>query len=220
MAPNSPLGRKHNLGMAEAIKRGFDRLLIMGSDDLISNEGLEILLNADIGHVGFRKMYAVNTESNQSIYFEYEKDTRIIGAGRLLTREAIISASNRSKFVPTNKDGKRFFTGEYMISSVSASHLERRGHGIKKSSIVGLWENSLQRSLDNSSDIHLAMCGFPAYCIEEEKVHIIDLKNEKVQINHYSALTLQEPHRQYEANDWGWFLSKQELRAINALQKK
>jgi len=216
--PNSPLGRKHNEGINDAFKKDWNRILIMGSDDLISTEGLEILLNADRSHVGFRKMYAVNTECDQALYFEYEKNTRLIGAGRMLTREAAMTSSYRCTFLPRNS--RKITPTEYPFSTAAATHLERRGLGRKKGGIFGLWEDGLERNLDNSSDINLSLCGFPPYCVEDEKTHIIDLKNELVQINYYSDLTMQEPHKQHEVKGWDWFLSTQEKKAIKQLQNK
>lgn len=220
MAPNKPLGNKHNLGMAEALRKPWNRLVISGSDDLYSSEGIELLLNADRNHVGFRKMYAVNTACDQALYFEYEKNTRIIGAGRLLTREAVESSFTRCIFTPRFSDGKRVAGTDHTFSLAASTHLERRGFGRKRATVTGLWDPSLERNLDNSSDINLSLCGFPPYCVENDKTHIIDLKNEFVQINHYSALMIQESHLQKETKEWKWFLGKEEREAIRQLQYK
>lgn len=214
---NRPLGRKHNLLLERAFKRDWKRLLLMGSDDLISNTGVQLLLDRDRSHAGFRKMYAVDTKYGGSIIHEYLVNSRLIGAGRMFTRECLENSYTRVDFIPKQQSMRFRADTMYQVSQTVGKHLERRGKGKIKGLYTGIWEE-INQNLDNSADSVLTACGYAPYCIESDEVHIIDLKSDN-NIHQMPTLHLQEG-KVYSAEGWEWFLSEKEKSQIIALQNK
>ena len=103
MHVNLPLGHKHNAGLTEAFKTPFDSLILLGSDNLISNEAVQMMIDSKLPHVGFRSMIAYETRDGKMLNHTYNKNTRIIGAGRMISRTAL-------------KAGKKFGPWEYGIN--------------------------------------------------------------------------------------------------------
>lgn len=218
-APNSPLGRKHNIGLEHAFSKRFSHVLLMGSDNLISAEGLQMLIDANKNHVGFRKMIAVDTATRKTLIHEYEPKTRMIGAGRLVSREALELTSRRTLFYPRNEGTRSATYSEtgQVFPVETAKHLERRHKGRTKGLFTGAWDESLEKSLDNSLDTNLSLCGFPPYTLEPEKIHIIDIKSHE-NIHQFGAMKVQEGKILPFTGDYGWFLSDAEKKAIEALK--
>ena len=87
MTPNKPLGAKWNSGLRQSLIHEWDYLLILGSDDLISN----CLINRYMTYtgwdmIGVRDMYVYKDGAIK--YFRYNQE-RSVGAGRLIKRSAI-----------------------------------------------------------------------------------------------------------------------------------
>lgn len=212
---NSPLGRKHNSGLKFALDLSWDRLLLMGSDNAISSEGVQMLIDSNKLHAGFRKMIAYEARSGYMLQHEYARDTRIIGAGRLIHREALALTNSRALF-HTKDQRQRYSEVGQIMSNAAASHLERRGKGKKKGLFTGAWDENLDRNLDNSLDTNLSLCGFPPYCIEDERIHILDIKSDN--LNGFGVLHLQEGKVEPYTGGWDWFLSDEEKSMIQALK--
>lgn len=100
-APNSPLGRKHQALLAGIRSWPFDALVIIGSDNWLSDGLIDAYVEVieKLGGVqrpltfGVRDCYFVNTADGRSVYWPgYPPGRRhgeSIGAGRLYTRAAL-----------------------------------------------------------------------------------------------------------------------------------
>src|SRR5690554_2747550 len=87
MVPNNPLGAKWNAGLKEALKHEWDYLLILGSDDLISNDLIDKYLSHDgWDMIGVKDFYIY--KDGKVKYFNY-RTNRTVGAGRMIKRTAI-----------------------------------------------------------------------------------------------------------------------------------
>ena len=87
MTPNKPLGAKWNAGLREALNHEWDYLLILGSDDLISNDLIYRYMSYEgWDMIGVRDLYLY--KDGRVKYFA-SKRLKTIGAGRLLKRSAI-----------------------------------------------------------------------------------------------------------------------------------
>lgn len=97
MTVNTPLGKKFNSVMKFAMEDQWDYALILGSDDLISNDGLQALIDLNCDHSGVDKMVAVNSFDGSAVTFKLQnKLLRLIGAGRLVSREALEKTMQKS----------------------------------------------------------------------------------------------------------------------------
>lgn len=214
---NTPLGKKHNGGLAFALDLDWSHLLLLGSDDLLSTEGLDILVRANKLHCGFRKMVAYESRDGQMVVHEYPQNTRIIGAGRLIHRGCLEATYRRTIFTGRFKQGKFVESPSYPMSVNSAKYLEYRGMGKKGELMNGCWDSELNRDLDNSLDKNMALCGFPSQSIESEQIHIIDVKS-GVGINQFGAIQLQFGNVTPYTGEWDWFLSDEEKQMLEKLK--
>ena len=90
LTANTPLGAKWNAGLKQALKSEWDYLLILGSDDLISNCLIDRYMSYDgWDMIGVKDFYMYDIDTQRVKYFEgYNKDMSI-GAGRLIKRKVI-----------------------------------------------------------------------------------------------------------------------------------
>ncbi|GAX60134.1 glycosyltransferases [Candidatus Scalindua japonica] len=92
---NNPLGKKWNYGLNACKKMKPDYVMILGSDDLISNNLLEAYLpycQKGYDFLGVMDAYFFDTVSNQCIYWSGYTNHRVeesIGAGRLLSHKLL-----------------------------------------------------------------------------------------------------------------------------------
>lgn len=210
-SPNKPIGRKMNVGIQKALSMpNWRRMLIMGSDDLLSTEGLEKLIDADDLICGFNKMFVYDSKNKISGLFEYHKGTRTIGAGRLLHRSVFENTFERTMY------SLKKSAVEVEIGKKIADTMVGRGFGSHKHHLRGIWEDKLDSNLDNSMQNKLALLGYPITCIEDEKTHILDIKTE-FNIHSYQILEFHETSTLKQVSSHDWFLSEKEKELIQAL---
>lgn len=90
MAPNQPLGRKKNAGLAIAKNFQFDYLLEIGSDDLILNELLDSykpFIESKVPIFGVNDAAYIDSETGTCRRLTRVKTT--YGAGRMISRELL-----------------------------------------------------------------------------------------------------------------------------------
>lgn len=93
-AENQPLGNKWNRGLERAMENEFDYLLILGSDDLISNCLLDKYKGYNgVDMIGVKDFYMYDIQQKRVKYFagynvKYNRNISI-GAGRLIRRDII-----------------------------------------------------------------------------------------------------------------------------------
>lgn len=88
MTPNRPLGDKWNVGMKQALKKKWDYVMILGSDDIVSDS----LLNVYKPYLGRYYMFGVDSlyfyHKGEIIFFDYHLKMSV-GAGRMLHRSLV-----------------------------------------------------------------------------------------------------------------------------------
>ena len=88
MTTNNPLGAKKNFGLSQAMKKDFDYMIEIGSDDLLKNEFLS-LYDYDRDVMALSDFVMLNTANG-----ECQRLTRhhaYFGAGRAISRKALES---------------------------------------------------------------------------------------------------------------------------------
>ncbi len=96
-APNAPLAQKHNRLFRAAREYIFDCIMLIGSDDLISEEIIEHYMNNYAWNypsmVGFNMLHFYSVVEKKLIYFKgFPDDTTFrltMGAGRLFSRSIL-----------------------------------------------------------------------------------------------------------------------------------
>jgi hypothetical protein len=88
---NDPLGEKKNFGIKEALKKDFDYLVELGSDDLIKTELLEKyapLFSRGYDTIGICNFAVINSDTGQCKEYR-ERVTATFGLARCIRREAL-----------------------------------------------------------------------------------------------------------------------------------
>ena len=213
---NEPLSDKFNFGLNQALKKNWDYLLIMGSDDLLSNEGLGLLLDNSYSYKGFGDIQFYNSMSKEAIHFKYDKD-RLIGAGRLVSREAVERVVFKTGVAlrKTQMIGNEVYSvrQEFLLPNSSAKYLDNIGYGkLGKNVVSALWNNGLKSGLDHSSEMSLALNGYTPYKVVSDKCHLIDIKSD---VNITQWFNLAKTGKKIEFDTW--FLSDKEKELISRL---
>ena len=218
--PNSPVSNKWNKLLEYALRssRNYTHFLIMGDDDSISSEGLELLLSANSHHVGFRRNYYYDLLFHKAMLHEYEFHRKLIGAGRLVSREAIEQTVLRQKVIIRREfhiPNKIFHPGNNALLTIAqADYLCGYKHAVKigEPEFIGLWPSKTNRSLDHNSEMNLVVNGFVPTSCDNERVHIVDFKSSE---NIWPYSILQHKCVERKKDDALWFLSEKELSIVN-----
>lgn len=93
---NCPLGLKFNFGVRSCKELPFDYMLHVGDDDFLSPlawDHYKEYIEKGEDYFGFREVYFYSPESRRAVRFRYpEKSGKVIGAGRMMSRNAIVKA--------------------------------------------------------------------------------------------------------------------------------
>lgn len=231
VAPNSPLGAKHNTGLQAALERkSWDVLIHLGDDDSISNEGVRALLSyhsQGYNHVGFKDIVFLDTITGENWYMSYkEQSDKLFGAGRLFDRGMLenwaMSARIRLK-VPFNFGGfdlSRALAGSIVEFPVGvARYLVGRDwfEYTDSPNRVGLWQPELERSLDGSSEMRLVKHGQLPKALKSSRHNVIDVKTESQKWAMAHFKNQQIPMAKTEFEEATWFLGNPEIDFIKSL---
>jgi hypothetical protein len=89
---NKPLGAKFNIGCLAAIQMKCTHWMIIGSDDIISNQAFDAMIKHDADVVGWKDIYFYDLYERRLAYWPGYSGTRegdTIGCGRLVKVELI-----------------------------------------------------------------------------------------------------------------------------------
>lgn len=179
VADNHPVSDKHNAGLRGALADGdWTHLLIMGSDDVITNEGFDLLCRLNPRHAGFYGGLFYDLRNDRCKHWDYPRDLssrRLFGAGRMLSRELIEYVFDRSELLcklpdGNSKKGDKLFVPRPAVDYLCASkRWEKTG---KTQS--GLWPEGLHKGLDWGMEDILVVNGAAPQGISG--IHVCDFK--------------------------------------------
>lgn len=218
---------KFNDALRMSFTNSPDAFMIMGDDDSVSTEYVESAveyLNAGYHYVGMKHNGYCNTATGDAMIHRYEQQThKLIGAARMISREAMLKACIKSlvKVQRDFDDGfKQLVKGqELLIERDSAQYLYRMGsvNILSSDQYCPLWKEGLKRSLDHSSEMRLVLEGFAPTSICAGKVHVTDFKSE---VNIWPYSILQEKCTPSNFDDVTWFMSDSEKEYVLSLRSK
>jgi len=212
---NRPLGNKWNAVFNEAALSKPDGILILGDDDLISDNYFLWLCNFTTSSVGLSNFGIVNCETKEALHFKYAQN-KTIGAGRWIP--ASVLEKLRMK-VAVKRNSERIHMNEY-----EAELMNRDGSAFTIPSLDYFtpYDGTLDSSLDLSLEMALANKRETFRVFNDGMIHCIDLKTKKniwsfnrfKEMNDFSFTT--SPITFDEAT---WFCSENELELIRLLEK-
>lgn len=184
---NRPLGRKHNKMVLSAITffQNYDYICLFGDDDIMSNELFELYLpfiESQIDYFGIKRSYVVDTATMNAGYFEYSQDNKLTGCGRMFSNRAI---EETFMVVPvvTNRQikvnnmvvgvGENLFLPEKKAKYLAQLNFVT----ITGNSVFKMWDDDLEKGLDNNSELKLLFNGFTPVGISTDRPLITDIKS-------------------------------------------
>jgi hypothetical protein len=103
---NSPLGAKKNAGLHYILKNyKFDYLMEIGSDDLLTNQYLDLVdeyMRAGVPQFCPSNVYFIDTRTGKPGFWETEK---ILGLGRTISHAALKKLKGRDLWIPQKQRG-------------------------------------------------------------------------------------------------------------------
>lgn len=179
---NFPLGEKKNHGLAQALKLDWQYLIEIGSDDLLKTELLYLYRDTLTEQLyGLDNFIWLNSATGDC---RTESSCGTFGTGRAIRRDVIEThclgiqvRALETLIIP----GRSMQAGEYgFLRPQQAERLAQAGRvEITGQETYKLWNDNINRGLDNNSTFFLAMAG-----VMEKKIHcpapyVIDVKSKE-----------------------------------------
>lgn len=89
---NKPVSNKHNAGIKKAIEIGATGVVLMGSDDIVSDNYFEFIKSKETSEniIGLKDLYFYSTRTKELSYFGgYRNNEQTVGAGRYFPMSVI-----------------------------------------------------------------------------------------------------------------------------------
>jgi hypothetical protein len=184
---NNPLGLKWNRGLQHVLEnKVWDYLLILGDDDFLHYDAIACYVEAmkkRKHYVGFGDLYFVEPAKLRALYYSYQAEgyhqNKTIGAGRLVSRQAIEAAAWKCEVV-MNRNIDRFMMGGKYVVPVAVADWFYGNNFLHehKPTQARIWRNDQNKGLDAEFDLQLVLAGYPPLRIETEKPVVLDWKTE------------------------------------------
>ena len=183
---NTPLGRKKNHGLQVAMKKKWDYLMEINSDDLIHTSLIEEVylphLEKGEDYLGIENFCFLNSETGQMK--QYASKT-VYGIGRIYSRKAVMEAAKVQPIKALETCMGDFTPQGYMVQGEradvkpeAATSLIRADFARKDGKIkYKLWNDKAERGMDNYSDIMMNRAGYTCKQILTEKPLAVDIKS-------------------------------------------
>ena len=224
--PNHPLGKKLNDGLKACLSKEWDYLLIMGDDDFISNAAWPHYMQcieAGYPYFGFGDIYFYSPQAGRVRHYDYATTGaphKLMGCGRMVHRTVVEQSGWQAelKFRKHYKHGGVEYPEGVALSlpAYIASYLHQLGVAelTNGQPYFEFWNPSLQRGLDNDSEIRLLFNGHHPYRIRTDKPMMLDMKaeNNLWSFAHFIGISKEAP-----ADSAVEILSADELAAIAEL---
>lgn len=185
---NEPVGRKKNAGLDEVLKRDFDYLIELGSDDLISDKLIDIYLpfmERGEDFFGSRHYLFIDGPTGQGRDWNCEPDENFNpGLGRCMSKKLLQTMTGKV-LVKTNtaimSEMNLISEGETgFLKKDEAECFERLGWiEILQNQISTFMWSDINRGLDNDSTARIKSKGFKFKRIETPEPLLADIKGDE-----------------------------------------
>jgi len=224
ICPQNLAGLKFETAMEHALATGHSHVIIMGDDDSISNDGLQMLLDAasrGIDYAGFKShaLYDMNSGVAMTHTQPYSCN-KLIGAGRIISARAI-ELVRQSVVIEYTRTYEYWTQGERArvpreVAEYLCGYYFAKMHD---DSPRTLWNTLANSGLDHWSEMNLVSVGVTPVALDNGRIHITDFKHEK---NIWPFSILENKCRKCDEETAIWFMSEREreyLYTIKTIQK-
>lgn len=179
------LGYKKNVGLRAALKKRFNYLMELNSDDIIENDLLDIFkrhMKSKVPFIGIQN-FGVIDGINQKAKHKY-KSSCLFGIARMYSKESLIKASTMQEVEGVKKyiDGVRYIKpgSHYIYPLCKANALVKEGlvEPVGKP-FIKLWDDDLMRGLDNNSEAKFAAVKIFPLIIRTNRPLAFDIKTDQ-----------------------------------------
>lgn len=178
MCHNAPISNKHNYGVRSVLNHDWDALLIMGSDDVLTTQGLHNLVSQKQSHAGFDAVVYVDSYTLDAKVYSYAQTGlrgHVIGAGRLLSRDLVLDVWDRKEIRCTDEYGPYSKRSKFMASTRMSEYLVgSKKFQYDKKAEQGLWPEFINRGLDHAMEQMLVVNGYVPVALSG--MHVFDFK--------------------------------------------
>lgn len=186
---NNPISNKWNNGLTFVMKnKSFDYLMIMGDDDIPDSRLMRYYkpyIDNRCHYFGVKDIYFYNAPTGNCMIFTYKhKHDKLIGCGRMISREALEHTCAFVGVAPRNKlrIGETVFEigKEKYINKYVADYLFDLEAVVISSDVeYNLFGKNLNSGLDFHSENLLVMSGYFPQAVISEYPLITDIKSEQ-----------------------------------------
>jgi hypothetical protein len=189
---NRPLGRKKNFGLNEAMKRPFDYIIELGSDDIIADQLLDYyvpLMKAGEPFFGSQDLLFVDGPGGVArSYTAVENHYGFgFGLGRCMSRSMLEAVSKRlrakinSSFFDTDTEECYYENSIGFVRPSKAEALQKSGLiTVEETTFTyRLWSDDAERMLDNDSNGRIMGHGFKYKAVETPEPLMADIKSDE-----------------------------------------
>lgn len=183
---NDPVGMKKNAGLAEVMKKDFDYLIELGSDDLLLNELLDVyepVMRQGIDFFGARKLLMVDGIDGNCRQIEFDGEVAQ-GLGRGMSKKMLseflgnIHVKANTPIITDEAQIPEGYTG--FLKPGVVEPYEKLGWVERTENKVGmhLWDD-LNRGLDNNSAGRIIRKGYNYHTVETADALMADIKSDE-----------------------------------------
>ena len=175
---NQPLGKKKNHGLKEALKRDWDYLIEINSDDVIKIEFLDIYDTMTDDYLALRNFCFMDSKTLELRQIETKT---AYGIGRRYSRKAVEACKVSEVIVKKTCisaggalcEGFKKDLKPYIAKDLEKSgYVEIVGEGIK------LWNDEASAGMDNFSNLRLMENGFNCRQVFTDEPLAVDIKSD------------------------------------------
>jgi hypothetical protein len=183
---NLPVGMKKNAGLHELLKKDFDYLIELGSDDLMLDEILDVYepsMKRGEDFFGARSLLMVDSVEATCRQIQFDDDCAQ-GLGRCMSKKMLMTFTGKvhvkantpiitdESILPEGDEG--FLNPDVVKVYEPLGWVERTGKKVG----VHLWDN-INRGLDNNSTGRIMRAGFKYVPLETATPLMADIKSDE-----------------------------------------
>lgn len=221
-------GLKFNFALWEAISEKNDAYLIMGDDDCISSEYLDVAM-AQIhqGHayVGMHRCGFHDLASGKSMIY-HQSGPKLIGAGRMISAKAVMETAMATKVIFRKSFShlpEKIAVGTIRdMTFRQASYFHELGYVkiLDHHKYIGLWDSTQARTMDHVSEFRLALAGHTPFPVSfDDRIHITDFKSADASQSIWSYQHLRPKCHEITTDVATWFMSEKEKEYLQSISK-
>lgn len=185
MHENLPVGTKKNAALNEVLKKDFDYLIELGSDDLIVDDLLDAylpLMEQGEHFFGCKRLLMIDATDGACRDFFFDPDL-VQGLGRCMSKELLLKFTGRCLV----KSDVAIVSDEFLVSEgeecildkTNAEFFQKSGDlKILKRNLTHLWD-PINRGLDNNSTARIMRAGYKFRLVETPEPMMADIKSDE-----------------------------------------